>query len=239
MAASTNLAKNGANGSPSELARLTEERQRLAQALALAERDRQLLGYDLHDSVVQDLTAATLLLEGAGNHAQFSSAETRESYASGLRILRDAITETRRLIRGLATVELDEHGLVAALQRLVDKFHIDHGLPVAFVSEAQNLNLPASVQHLLLRIAQEALFNVWKHAQAKRVEVRLTVDERELELSISDNGAGFDQAQVPSGHFGLEGMRTRARILGAKLEIASAAGEGTRITVRLLVPDAV
>jgi two-component system sensor histidine kinase DegS len=234
-----NLAENKADRSPNDLARLAEERQRLVEALALAERDRQLLGYDLHDGVVQDLTAATLLLESAGKHAQFASAETQDSYASGLRLLRESIAEARRLIRGLATVELNEQGLPHALQRLIDKFRIDHGLPATFVGDAGNLSLPASVQHLLLRIAQEALFNVWKHAQATQVEVRLAADERELELSVSDDGVGFDPDRVPPGHFGLEGIRARARVLGARLEIASAGGKGTRISVRLTTPDAI
>ena len=238
-ATNPNVTENRANRSSSDLARLAEERQRLVEALALAERDRQLLGYDLHDGVVQDLTAAALLLESAGKHAQFASAETQESYASGLRLLRESIAEARRLIRGLATVELDEQGLVHALHRLVDKFRNDHGLPAKFVCDAENLSLPASVQHLLLRIAQEALFNVWKHARATRVEVRLNASERELELSVSDDGVGFDPSGVPSGHFGLEGMRTRAQILGANLQIASAAGKGTRISVRLTAPDTV
>jgi len=231
-------ATDGMLQSSSEQALLAAELRRLNEALALSERDRQLLGYDLHDGVVQDLTAAALLLESAGRQAQFGLAQTQESFAGGLRLLREAIAEARRLIRGLASVELDDDGLVPALQRLVDKFRADHGLPVTFTSEVQDLRLPASVQHLLLRIAQEALFNCWKHAQATRVEVRLIASGPELELAISDDGAGFDPARLPAGHFGLEGIRARARILGAKLELQSAPGQGTRINVRLTIPGA-
>ena len=220
-----------------DAATLQAELRRLAEALTLADRDRQLLGYDLHDGVVQDLTAAALLLEGAGRQAQFASPETQESYAGGLRLLRESIAEARRLIRGLATVELDEHGLPAALRRLVDKFRIDQGLPATFVCEAEGLELPPSVQHLLLRIAQESLYNAWKHAQAEHVEVRLARCGGQLELSISDDGVGFDPQHVPRGHFGLEGIRARAKVLDATLEIASAPGQGTRVMVRLPVPE--
>jgi len=221
-----------------KLSQLQMELMRLSEALSLAERDRQLLGYDLHDGVVQDLTAAALLLEGAGSQAQFVPLEAQESFSRGLRLLREAIAEARRLIHGLATIELDERGLPHALQRLVDKFRIDHGLPATFVSNVRDLKLPPSVQHLLLRIAQESLFNVWKHAQAKQVEALLTVSGPLIELTISDDGIGFDPAQVPPGHFGLEGIRARARVLGAALHLQSAAGKGTLLQLRLTLPDA-
>src|SRR5438105_9172247 len=97
------------------LADLEAERRRLAEALALAERDRQLLGYEIHDGVVQDLTAAAMHLESAGAQAQFASVEAGENYAGGLRLLRESIAEARRLIRGLVSVELDGRGLCSAL----------------------------------------------------------------------------------------------------------------------------
>jgi signal transduction histidine kinase len=226
-----------ANPDPAaDRAAVEAECRRLAEALALAERDRQLLGYEIHDGLVQDLTAAALLLEGAGRHATYVSAEAEESFAGGLRLLREAIAEARRLIRGLATVELDDRGLVSALQRLVEKFRVDHGLPAVFASTLDELTLPPSMQHLLLRIAQEALYNVWKHAQATAVEVRLEALGPDLELTIRDNGAGFDPAHTPPGHFGLQGMRERARVLGAELTVDAQPGRGTRIAVRLPVP---
>jgi len=212
---------------------LQAELQRLTEALALAERDRQLLGYEIHDGVVQDLTAAAMYLEGAGREAKFDSIETQENFAVGQRLLRETIVEARRLIRGLVTVELDQRGLVSALERLADKFRTEHALPVDFSSSAEGLNLPASAQHLLLRIGQEALYNIWKHAQAQCVQMRLLAAEKQLELSITDDGIGFDPAHASPGHFGLEGMRARARVLEADLRIDSRAGEGTRITVRL------
>jgi len=221
---------------PGDLAVLEGELTRLNAALALAERDRQLLGYEIHDGIVQDLTAAAMHLESAGRAATFSSSEVQENYAGGLRLLRESIAAARQLIRGLATVELDNRGLVWALQRLVEKFRTDLSLSVDFACEAAGLRLPASAQHLLLRIAQEALFNVWKHARASRADVRLIYDGRELELAVADNGAGFDPHQVPPGHFGLEGMRTRAQILGGHLQLDSAAGKGTRVAIRMTPP---
>jgi signal transduction histidine kinase len=215
------------------LADLESERARLEQALVLAERDRQLLGYEIHDGLVQDLTAAAMLLEGMREQAAFSSPEAKENFEGGVRLLREAIAEARRLIRGLATVELDERGLASALERLAGKFRTELGVPLDFRGEAGIVDLPASAQHLLLRIAQEALYNVWKHAGATHVELKLAQRGSHLELAVEDDGAGFDPKRSAPGHFGLEGMRSRARVLGAQLTIDSAPGTGTRIIVRL------
>lgn len=212
---------------------VSAEQRRLLQALALAERERMLLGYEIHDGLVQDMTAAAMLLEGAGDQADFRSPDDRENYERGVRLLRECIAEARRLIRGLATVELGTGGLVSALTRLADKFCEDHGVPVRFDSDAEAVELSPAQQHLLLRIAQEALHNVWKHAQAQSVALRLARRGGALELTIEDDGVGFDPQRKVPGHYGLEGMRTRAAILGAALQIDSAPGRGTRVTVCL------
>jgi signal transduction histidine kinase len=217
---------------------LDAERRRLTDALALAERDRQLLGYEIHDGVVQDMAAAAMLLESAGRQAAFAAPEAQESFNGGLKLLRESIVEARRLIRGLTTVQLDERGLVSALERLVEKFRTDHALPVSFECNCPNLELPASMQHLLLRIGQESLYNVWKHARASEALVRLAQSEHLLELSIADNGIGFDPSQIPPNHFGLEGIRARARVLSANLLFDTAPHHGTRIVVQLTPTDA-
>jgi signal transduction histidine kinase len=209
------------------------ELQRLTEALALAERDRQLLGYEIHDGVVQDLTAAAMYLEGAGREAQFKSTETQEKFAAGLRLLRAAIAEMRRLIRGAQIIESNERGLVPALQQLADKFRVDRALPIELLANTADFALPASSQHLLLRIAQEALHNIWKHARANGARIELSADHSQLELKITDDGLGFDPALIPAAHIGLEGMRARARILGANLQINSRPGQGTCITITM------
>jgi signal transduction histidine kinase len=221
---------------PDDEAALRSECRRLTEALELAERDRQLLGYEIHDDVVQDLAAAAMQLEGAGRQATFVSPDGKESYAGGLRLLQEGIAKARRLISGSAGVDIDERGLASALSRLVERFRTEQGLAVTFTCDAPEVSLPTSAQHLLLRIAQEALFNVWKHAQASEIEVRLSVEDGKLTLTITDNGTGFDPAAVPPGHFGLEGIRTRARVLGAELLFDTVPHHGTRVVVRLPLP---
>ena len=223
---------------PSDTDKLRAECDRLGKALALAERDRQLLGYEIHDDVVQDLTAAIMLLESAGRHAQFSPADSSENYARGLRLLHETISSARRLISGAVLPSRPGLILRVALEQLCDKFREEGLLPVTLHYQVPDVKLSDSIQHLLLRIVQESLRNVWKHAQATHVEVQLAKNDDQLELSIADNGRGFDLAQIPPDRFGLEGIRARAQVLGASVLFDTAPNHGTRIIVRFEEPTA-
>jgi len=221
----------------SEFARLEAERQRLTEALSLAERERQLLGYEIHDSILQDLSAAAMLLEGANRQATFASPENQESHAAGLRLLRDSISGARHLIGGLTQVGLSSADLRLTLRHLVQKFRDDHSLPVTFECEADDLRLPPTAQHMLLRIAQESLFNVSKHAQAQHVVVRLSKTRQELTLSITDDGNGFDPETLGqngnSVGLGMLNMREMTEFAGGRFTIVSAPAQGTLIRVEI------
>jgi signal transduction histidine kinase len=218
---------------PTEIAALQEECRRLAEALALGEQERQHLLYEIHDGVVQDVTAACLLLESAARHASFAAPDAKENFASGLRLLRESIIEARRLLRGTTVSTLHGESLAAGLERLVAKARSDLQLTITLETNCPRLEVAPSVQHLLLRIVQESLANAWKHARASEVEVQLMQREDCLELTIADNGAGFDPALVPAGHFGLESIRARAAALNADLIFDTAPSHGTRVVVRL------
>src|SRR5687767_941812 len=105
-----------------ELAAVQAERKLLVQSLEYHERDRQLMAYEIHDGIIQDMTAALMFLEAAGAQAAFAAPDVKEQHERGVRILRDAVQEARRLIRGLIPVELDERGLARSLEKLVEKF---------------------------------------------------------------------------------------------------------------------
>jgi len=210
------------------------ECQRLQAALRLAERDRQLLGYEIHDSLLQDLTAAALLLEGA--EPKFTTAAGKEGFAAGLRMVRESIAAARQIIAGAVQSDDQRSGLVAELQRVIERFRTDHALPVTFEVICEIPALPATIQRQLLRISQESLFNVSKHAQATEALVRLAMREGKLNLTIADNGVGFDPAQVPVDHFGLAGIRARCQMIGADLVFDTAPHHGTKVVVELPLP---
>src|SRR5688572_20195817 len=101
-----------------ELEALKAERQQLLRTLEFHERDRQLLAFEIHDGIVQDMTAALIFLDAAAEGASFADVKDKEACERGLRILRDSLTEARRLIQGLIPVVLDERGLVVSLEKL-------------------------------------------------------------------------------------------------------------------------
>jgi signal transduction histidine kinase len=213
------------------LARLRAERDLLARSLALVERDRQLIGHEIHDGIVQDMTAAAMLLEACSEHFHDAPAADQQRLTKSLQILHAAIVEARRLMRGLLPIELSPRGIVGSLADLCARYQRDHGIEVDFKADTRVQHLPAPTETILLRIAQEALNNVWKHSGASAAQVRLFQLGEELTLSVHDDGRGFDPQSLPAKQFGLAGIRERADILGGGTTIESSPGQGTTICV--------
>ena len=218
---------------------LKAERQQLLRSLEFHERDRQLLAFEIHDGIVQDMTAALIFLDAAAEGASFADEKDKEACQRGLRILRDSVTEARRLIQGLIPVVLDERGLVISLQNLANHFLDDHGLEIDLTTKVNFVHLTPAVEMVVLRIVQEALNNVVRHSQANKAEVRVTQTDHELRVGIQDWGVGFDPAQVKKTRYGLTGMKERTRLFGGTTEIDSSVGQGTRIIVTLPLADAI
>ncbi len=222
-----------------EVASLCAERKLLLKSLDLHERDRQLIAFEIHDGIVQDMTAALMFVESAGSQATFATPEMREKHDRGVHVLQAAVHEARRLISGLIPVELDACGLAASIERLVEKSRADHGMQVEFRSELGVSHLAPAIELIVLRIVQEALNNVWKHSQTLRAEVLLTQRDDELEVSITDWGTGFSLSDTPTSRYGLAGIRQRAQLIGASATIVSQPGRGTRVSLRLALRDAI
>jgi len=212
---------------------LEHERHVLRKLLEIQERERQLVSYEIHDGLSQYLAGALLHLQA------FEHSATRPpgaEFAEGVRLLNAAVEESRRLIAGLRPPALDELGVVEAVESLVNDARSD--IPsVGFTQDLGRARLPAPVETTIFRIVQEALTNARKHAAARSVEVSLARTPGAVRVSIRDDGVGFDPARVPADRFGLEGMRQRARLLGAEPTIRSRPGQGTTIEVVLPVPD--
>jgi signal transduction histidine kinase len=141
---------------------------------------------------------------------------------------RENLAEARVLVAELAPVSL-AGPLPEALQRLADRFGADLGIPVCFsVTGTASFEFPHDCEVALLRIAQEGLANVRRHANACSVRLMLEYEAEIARLTLLDDGRGFTPSPCPSG-FGLRGMRSRAQIIGGSLRIRSAPGRGTTI----------
>ncbi len=212
-----------------ENARLYEQAQ---QAATLEERQR--LARELHDSVTQALYGVTLYGEAA---ARQLSAGQVDLVAEHLHELRDtaqeALREMRLLIFELRPLILEEVGLVAALQTRLEAVEGRAGLKVDLYVEVEE-RLPPKVETGLYRIAQEALNNALKHAQAQNIAVSLRQDGRTVVLEIADDGVGFDPSTaVEFGGLGMEGMEERAEEMGARLTMESGPSAGATVRVEV------
>jgi two-component system sensor histidine kinase UhpB len=151
--------------------------------------------------------------------------------------------ELLNLARQLRPTALDDHGLLAAIETQLKRFSARTGIEVRVSNEGEPETLPEDVQTAVYRILQEALANIGRHAGATAVSVEMEVDEERLELRIRDDGEGFDPSAVVRGAssngggggagLGLSGMVERARLAGGELDIRSAPGGGTTVTLRI------
>jgi signal transduction histidine kinase len=207
-------------------ARLYERSRELS---ILSERNR--LALELHDVVSQKLFSLILTAEAAATLVDRGERPAPQlQRVQGL--AREALDELRSLIFGLRPPELEHDGLQGVLQKEIQMLSRVHGVPIQLEADGQPAGRPGR-DEAILRIADEALHNALRHANASRIVVRLA--ERLIE--VQDDGSGFDpsEARVRSTHLGLTSMEERAHELGGRLEILSAQGAGT--TVRLELPD--
>ncbi len=211
-----------------ENARLYEQAQ---QAATLEERQR--VARELHDSVAQAIYGITLYAEAA---TRLLAAGKVAKAAEHLRELRDtaqeALRDMRLLLFELRPPELEQVGLAAALQARLEAVEGRAGLETELRVEGEG-RLPFEIEEGLYRIAQEALNNALKHAQARKVTVYLRQDERGVTLEVADDGIGFDPKAVEGKGMGLRSIAERVRLMGGRLEIQSGPGKGTRVRVNI------
>jgi two-component system sensor histidine kinase UhpB len=210
------------------VARLEAERRESAgRALKAQEGERLRIAQELHDEVGQRLTAVMLQLDGLSRlHGGPALEEARER-------VRETLDEVRLIARRLRPEALDHLGLPSALAALTNSLRTAGGVAIERSIEGPLPALPADVELVVYRVAQEALTNVVRHAGCERARLTLRHFQGSVELEVVDIGAGFDAATVPEGA-GIRGMRERALLVGGEVEIVTAPGAGT--TVRLRVP---
>ena len=201
---------------------------RRLRSLAAAE-ERSRIARDLHDRLGQYLTYIALELERINNERDQPSPELKELHDD----VQGAISEFRDTLIELRASVTSDRPLTVVLSEVVERFRKRSSADVVLDVPSSLDRLPAIIENELLRIAQEALVNVEKHARANEVRVTWSIDDRCGLLVVSDDGRGFDPSKgIRGSAYGLVGMRERAASVGATLEVSSEPGHGTVVTVQ-------
>jgi two-component system sensor histidine kinase UhpB len=212
------------------LGRIEDERRRSGRLVLRAqEEERRRLARDLHDEVNQALTAILLRLQAL---SQAAPPELDEELSELKRLVNQAMNELLQLARQLRPSALDDHGLLPAMASQVRRFAAQTGIEADLNADGETKKLAPDEEIAIYRIAQEALANIARHADAKKVEVDLRTGSDGVELTVRDDGRGFETDR-PADGLGLGGMAERARLVGGELTIASRPGAGTELCLRV------
>ena len=197
--------------------------------------ERRRLAAEIHDTIAQGLTGIIAQLQAVATTSDHEA--VREHVDRATELARHSLGEARRSVHNLAPAGLSYDGLPEALRKTVDQWADRTGVPTEFTLTGTAEHLHGEVSATLLRITQEALANVSKHAAATRVGVTLSFMDDEVTLDIRDDGKGFEPMGVRSrssnGGFGLEGMRARAERIAGSLTVEAEPGSGTAVSARV------
>jgi two-component system sensor histidine kinase UhpB len=217
------------------LDRLESARHQAARtALAAQEAERLRVARELHDEIGQTLTAVTIQAERAADGDPELASEALRLVADAVR---ESLDEVRRIARELRPEALDDLGLVNALIALCTRVGAQDGPQVKRELQGQLPPLPAEVELVLYRIAQESLTNALRHSDAGVATVSLEADAGNVTLRVADDGKGMP-APLPRGTAGIAGMRERALLVGGRFTIESRPGQGTEVQLTIPVERA-
>jgi signal transduction histidine kinase len=214
-------------------AELSKEKEHLKSLLEMHERDRRLIGFEIHDGLAQLLSGVMMHLGNFRRMADQGDPGAWDSFDVATGLVAQGLQEARRLIHDLRPSELEEGGLVSAIEDLISDARDQWGLDIEFVHRVQAERLPGPLEHTVYRVVQEALTNACRHSKSRRIRVLLCQQDSSLQICVEDWGTGFDPDSVAEGHYGLEGIRERARIFGGEVTVTSKLGWGTRVSVML------
>lgn len=223
------------------------ELQRKAQQAELAAlEERTRIAREIHDGIAQSLYMLNISLEACAELASRGQNGLQERLQSLVKVSKQALLDTRYYIFDLKPLLDGTRSVTEMVEHQVQEFRTVTSIPTSFTVSGQESPLPVASSAGLYRIVQEGLANIYKHAQASEVEVRLAFNPGEVQLEIKDNGRGFDAQPVSpqrgedkqrgAGGYGLGNMAARARELGGRLDINTAPGQGTSLHLTLPIP---
>ena len=216
--------------------RLREAQMQARFDAALAERTR--VARELHDTLLQGFTGITLQLQGVLRTIDRSPDKAAERLAQTLSVADATLLDARRMIWDMRAPELEHNDLASALQGAAKQAVADTPITVRFQVKGRTRRLAPLVESTALRIGREATTNAVRHAAASTIDIDLVYADAHLELTVRDDGRGFDTAAIAPaqpGHWGVPGMRERSAGVGGTLDIRGTPGAGTVVSLRLPV----
>lgn len=207
------------------------------------EEERQRLARDIHDGPAQSMANILVKTEICERLMDIDKERSKKELQDLKRIVRNTLGDIRKTIYDLRPMSLDDLGLVPTLERYIYNFKENTGINVELEVIGNVISLNSAIEIAVFRIVQEALNNIQKHSQATDVKIIVEYSLTKLNLSIIDNGKGFNVEEInkiggtTTGGFGLINMRERVELLEGNLQIKSAPGKGTRIYVYIKLPE--
>jgi signal transduction histidine kinase len=209
-------------------ARLVHHAETVEQLAVSHERNR--LARELHDTLAHTLSALAVQLEAVDSAWDCAPEQARAMLVKAMAGTRSGLTETRRALQSLRAAPLEDLGLALAVRNLAETTAARGGMTVEVAVAEEVEGLSPEAEQAIYRIAQEAMANTLRHAQAHRLHVALSRVNGHVRLDVRDDGQGFDPAQAQDGdHFGLRGMQERADLVHGSLVVTSRPGDGTQV----------
>jgi signal transduction histidine kinase len=211
------------------------------QVLSTQEEERKKISRELHDVIAQTLTGINVRLAALKKEGTSNTRGLERSIARTQRLVQESVDIVHRFARKLRPTVLDDLGLIPALHAFMKNFRAETGIQVSLSAFTAVERLDGDKRTVLYRVAQEALTNVARHAQASRAEVKLQKLDGAVCMTITDDGKGFRTEGV--GHtkkgkrLGLLGMKERLEIVGGNFTVASAPGKGTTVLAQIPLID--
>jgi len=215
-----------------QLSHEMRERQNAKVQFEAVLQERVRLAADLHDSLEQSLTGAALQLRAMELALAEEPSAAPQNLALVRQILDNSRDEVRRSVWGLRARALDNFSLDDALKEMARQIPANSGARIEVHTEGEPHPVPDLIANHLLRVGQEAMGNALKHGRARKIDITLRYEQGRVELTVVDDGTGFEASTCPGpaeGHFGLQGMRERAKRVGGIFQLESNPGRGTRI----------
>jgi len=210
----------------------------LGKVISAQEEERQRLARELHDETAQTIGALSIALDRARHGLRDAPPDVVDQLQEAHSITKRLLEETRRLILDLRPMALEDLGLVPAIRWYAETHLQQQGVTTAIELDQPAVRLPPHMEVALFRIAQEAINNIAKHAEAQRATIRLFFRDSAVRIAVADDGRGFDVDRVLASageSVGLMGMQERTRLLSGRFDIRSEEGKGTQVTVEVPV----